>query len=132
MDLLRLPVFAELSRARNVLVAGAGGGFDMLCGLPLYFGLREAGKRVHLANLSFAALDAPSGKRAPRALVKVTADTEGWGSYFPEMPLARWFRDRGEEVPVYAFRQTGVRPLSTAYEALADSLDLDTVILVDG
>src|SRR5436309_15641583 len=130
MDLLRLPVFAELSRARNVLVAGAGGGFVMLCGLPLYFGLREAGRRVHVANLSFAALDAPSGRRAPRALVKVSADTEGWGSYFPELHLARWFRDRGDEVPVYAFRKTGVRPLSAVYEALADHLARDTGVLV--
>ena len=52
MELLSLPFFSELEPAKRVLVAGAGGGFDVLCGLPLYFALRAAGKTVHLANLS--------------------------------------------------------------------------------
>jgi len=56
MDLLRLPIFRELDGANRILLAGAGGGFDIFCGLPLYFGLRAAGKSVHLANLSFAPL----------------------------------------------------------------------------
>src|SRR3954465_402545 len=60
MDYLRLPFFAELDRASAVLLAGAGGGFDVFSGLPLYFGLRQAGKQVHLANLSFSHLEGAS------------------------------------------------------------------------
>src|SRR5260370_40342099 len=54
--MLRQPFFAALDGARRVLVAGAGGGFDVFCGLPLYFALRDAGRQVFLANLSFAPL----------------------------------------------------------------------------
>ncbi|MCC2667530.1 MAG: hypothetical protein K0Q72_1, partial [Armatimonadetes bacterium] len=39
MSFLTLPIFAELESSRRVLIAGAGGGFDIFCGLPLYFGL---------------------------------------------------------------------------------------------
>jgi hypothetical protein len=43
--MLELPFFAELKNARNILLAGAGGGFDIFSGLPLYFGLKNAGKQ---------------------------------------------------------------------------------------
>ena len=49
---MKLPFFNELNKAQNILIAGAGGGFDVFCGLPLYFWLKKAGKSVHLANLS--------------------------------------------------------------------------------
>src|SRR6266571_1706491 len=62
-SLLRLPFFAELEGARRILLAGAGGGFDIFCGLPLYFGLRGAGKEVFLANLSFTRLEDSTGRR---------------------------------------------------------------------
>ena len=132
MEYLRLPFFSQLEDSQRVLVAGAGGGFDVFCGLPLYFGLRSAGKQVYLANLSFTQLTEETGRWLAPALVEVTADAQGWGSYFPELYLCQWFRAQGEEVSVYAFPQTGVRPLTEAYEALADALELDAVVLVDG
>lgn len=132
MEILRLPFFGELERAERVLVAGAGGGFDVFCGLPLTFALRGAGREVTLANLSFTRLDEQSGQWLSPALVEVTADSEAWGSYFPELQLARWFRERGEEVPVYAFPKTGVRPLAEAYRRLVEERGIDTVLLVDG
>lgn len=132
MDFLRIPFAAELKGAQRVLIAGAGGGFDVFSGLPLYFGLRAAGVPVFLANLSFTQLERQAGDWLTPAVVKVTANSRGDEAYFPELHLARWFAAQGEDVPVYAFRKTGVRPLSDAYEALADELEVDTVILVDG
>src|SRR5438128_1294473 len=107
--MLRQPFFAALDDARRVLVAGARGGFDVFCGLPLYFALRDAGRQVFLANLSFAPLHRVGGCRLAPALVAVTADSLGAAaiSYFPEGHLTRWFRSRGEEVPVYCFERTG-------------------------
>lgn len=49
-----LPFFQKLADSRRVLIAGAGGGFDVFSGLPLYFLLRESGREVYLANLSFS------------------------------------------------------------------------------
>src|SRR4051794_28572911 len=111
MAVLQLPFLAQLEPARTVLIAGAGGGFDLFSGLPLYFGLRAAGKRVALANLSFSPLVAATGRQLTPAALHVTADSTVVSAYFPEFHLARWFRSRGEEVSVYCFDRTGVRPL---------------------
>jgi hypothetical protein len=134
MDSFRLPFFTELRDARNVLIAGASGGFDVFSGLPLYFNLKAAGKTVHLANLSFSNLPPGSaGRYLTPVLVEVTADSEGSRSYFPEKHLSQWFRDHGRhEVPVYAIHRTGPKPVIDAYRVLAEHLELDTVILVDG
>jgi hypothetical protein len=132
MDFLKLPLFNALNGARKVLVAGAGGGYDVFTGLPLYFGLRSAGLEVYLANLTFSVFHGSTALRLAPALFEVTAETETWQSYCPEVHLARWFRARGEEIPIYCFPQTGVQPLLAAYRLLLERLGLDTVILVDG
>jgi hypothetical protein len=132
VEFLRLPFFEEIAPARRVLVAGMGGGFDVYCGLPLFFGLRSAGKETFLANLSFAPLGPGAGRRLAPAVVEVTGESQGDERYFPELHLARWLRDRGEKTPVYAFPQTGVAPLVEAYRTLAAELEPDAVVLIDG
>jgi hypothetical protein len=133
MNSFRLPFFTELHDAANVLVAGAGGGFDVFSGLPLYFNLRAAGKNVFLANLTFSNLPpATAGRQLTPALVEVTADSEGSKYYFPEQHLCQWFRDAGREVSVFCFHRTGPKPIAEAYRVLCDELAVDTVILVDG
>ena len=132
--MLQLPFFAQLDDAQNILLAGAGGGFDIFSGLPLYFGLKNAGKAVYLANLSFSNLpyQGPMDTRLSPALCRVTANTPPDDIYFPELWLARWFREQGIETPIYCFERTGVKPLLASYRALAAHLSLDTVVLVDG
>lgn len=131
MKLLDLPLFSELADSETILLAGAGGGFDIFSGLPLYFSLQAQGKTVYLANLSFSSL----GDREPRlspSLLEVTADTPRPRDYFPEQHLARWFRQQGEEVSIYCFERTGFAPLFASYQTLVEMLAIDTVILVDG
>jgi hypothetical protein len=133
--MLRLPFFDTLDKAQKVLVAGAGGGYDILCGLPLYFALQAAGKQVHLANLSFSYLPNPAETGEARwspALLKVTADTPLRSDYFPELYLAQWFRSQGTDTPIYCFERTGVKSLLAGYTSLVEHLGLDTIILVDG
>ena len=133
-SLSRLPLFDALDNAQTILLAGAGGGFDIFTGLPLYFALRNLGKTVHLANLSFSTIYASNGKRHGESLVEVTHKTEGALRYFPERHLAHWFHEvRGENVSLYCFERTGVRPLTTAYRNLVNLLGgVDAVLLVDG
>jgi hypothetical protein len=50
---LNLPILDQLMAHENILIAGMGGGYDIFCGLPIYFDLRARGKQVHLANYSF-------------------------------------------------------------------------------
>jgi hypothetical protein len=130
MTLLKLPFFTALEAAERVLLAGAGGGYDVFCGLPLYFGLRNAGKEVHLANLSFSHLGLV--EEITPAMRRVTADSDGSKYYFPERHLCQWFREQGEEVAIYCFERTGVVPIRTGYEWLVRELGIDTVLLVDG
>jgi hypothetical protein len=127
------PLFAALADARSVLVAGAGGGFDVYAGLPLALALRAQGRVVHLANLSFTALELLDLDvwLAP-GVAAVTARTPGLEDYFPERTLARWLRQQRQPDLVYAFPRTGVTPLREAYATLADQLRLDAIVLVDG
>ncbi|MER5860174.1 DUF1152 domain-containing protein [Streptomyces sp900105245] len=135
MHSLREPLFfTRLRGARRVLVAGAGGGFDVYAGLPLALALRSAGAEVHLANLSFAD---PYGLGLDRwvapDVAAVDPETPLRGDYFPERSLARWLRSRDLPDTVYAFPQTGVQPLRAAYRALLEHLGgVDAVVLVDG
>ena len=129
---MRIPFFSELDAAKNVLIAGAGGGFDVFCGLPLYFWLKRGGKAVHLANLSFTELGFCDGERPVPSAVRVLPNTGGSRNYFPEAHLAGWLAGRFGDTPVYAIERTGARQVLAAYEWLVQALRVDTLILVDG
>ena len=128
---MKLPFFNELDKAQNILIAGAGGGFDVFCGLPLYFWLKKAGKTVHLANLSAGALGFCDAENPTPALWRVTARTAAT-KYFPEMHLSAWLTERYGEMPIFAIAPSGARPVSAAYEWLARTLQPDAIVLVDG
>lgn len=128
MSLAVPPLFAALQDARGVLVAGAGGGFDVYAGLPLYFALRDAGTPAHLASLSFTKLDRIGlDSWLEPDVAAVVAATSGPRDYFPERTLATWLA-----TTVYAFPRLGVQPLRAAYRVLVEHLGVDTVVLVDG
>jgi hypothetical protein len=127
------PLFTRLADAERILVAGAGGGFDIYSGLPLALSLLHQGKQVYLANLSFSALAGlPIDDWVAPDLAAVTPDSALHQSYFPERTLAQWLRQHGYPSTVYAFPQTGVRPLRAAYQALIELHRVDAVVLVDG
>lgn len=132
MTFLQLPFFNAVAGAETILLAGAGGGFDIFSGLPLYFGLKSMGKTVHLANLSFSLLHESSGKRLGTGLVEITAQTEGFERYFPELHLARWLAAQGEPASIYGTEREGIKPVSAAYRTLNERLKPDAIILIDG
>ncbi|WP_018348778.1 DUF1152 domain-containing protein [Longispora albida] len=127
------PLFAALRASRRVLIAGAGGGFDVYAGLPLAIALLDAGVEVHLANLSFTQLELldMSAWLAPN-VATVTPATPGPSDYFPERTLATWLASEGLPSTVYAFSGCGVAPLRQAYQDLSEHLGIDAVVLVDG
>lgn len=101
------------------MIAGAGGGFDVFCGLPLYHWLKTQGKTVHLANLSFS----PCVKES---VIKVEPGvcTE---RYFPEKHLANFIQQ-----PIYALENDGPVKVARAYDWMIRELKPDTLLLVDG
>ncbi|MBF8192906.1 DUF1152 domain-containing protein [Nonomuraea sp. K274] len=131
--MLESPLSARLKSSNRILVAGAGGGFDVYAGLPLALALRDQGKDVHLANLSFSRLDALDlDTWLDEDLAAIGPDTPSHDWYFPERALARWLGLQGLPATVYAFPKVGVRPLRAAYARLVDRLGIDAIVLVDG
>ncbi|MEV0898886.1 DUF1152 domain-containing protein [Actinoplanes sp. NPDC049802] len=127
------PLFAALSSARRVLIAGAGGGFDVYAGLPLALALWNNGTEVHLANLSFSELELIDRDAwISDHVVAVTHETATPDWYFPEGTLARWLSRHDLPSTVHAFPPLGVQTLREAYRFLVDRLDLDAIVLVDG
>lgn len=136
---LNLPILNHLGASETILIAGAGGGQDVLAGLPIYFTLRDLGRTVHLANYSFAEFEFIPIVCEP----EIVLDDQVYGVrgpvrdvttlYFPEGYLAHWFKTvRNEDVPVWLFRKTGAGPLAESYAALVEHLDIDAIVLVDG
>lgn len=125
-------ILTDLENSSRVLISGAGGGFDIFAGLPLYFWLKSKGKDVVLANLSFTELDLCEGFRPIPEILAVTAETTGPSSYFPELLLLRWLKDHGYQHPIYAIRREGTAGVSAAYRWLWETIIPDTIILVDG
>jgi hypothetical protein len=131
-SLVRPAFFERLDPCERVLVAGAGGGFDVYAGLPLARALAAQGKEVVLANLSFSYLGGTSSEWLAPHVAIVRADTEGEERYFPERTLARFLARRGRASTVYAFEKVGVSPLRAAYAALVREQKVDAIVLVDG
>lgn len=130
--MLTLPIHRLLSVSSRVLIAGAGGGFDLFSGLPLYFALKGQGKDVYLANLTFSNIPLNAGRRPVPELVEITADSQASSHYFPEKHLCKWFADRGESVSVWCIERFGPAAVTRAYRALWEELKPDTLILIDG
>ena len=124
-------LFRHLADCERILIAGAGGGFDVYAGLPLAHALWRRGQTVHLANLSFTDLHNTDAARLAPALYVVTPSTTG-PDYFPERALSEFLAGEGLPATVHAFARVGVRQLLIAYKCLAEQLDLDAIVLVDG
>ncbi|WP_243709483.1 DUF1152 domain-containing protein [Micromonospora sp. 15K316] len=127
------PLFAALAPARNILIAGAGGGFDVYAGLPLAFALWRGGAQVHLASLSFSQLEMIDRKHwVAEHVAAVRPETTSPDWYFPEGTLARWLAAQELPPTVYAVPPLGVQTLREAYRHLIEEHDIDAVVLVDG
>ena len=131
---LELPFDALLPQEATVLIAGMGGGFDVFCGLPIYFELKRRGYIVHLANLSFSALaEYQDGEWLSSTLVGVGPGASELSGYHPERFLARWFHEsQGEEITVWCFEAAGTQALVSDYRRLLHRLHLDGIVLIDG
>lgn len=129
-------VLHRLPSAKRVLLAGCGGGYDILGAIPLLHALTARGIHVELASLSFCYLNGLDGAAQDPGIpnlygVPGSAATER--AYCPEAWLARWLdAERGGTHVVWSFDKTGVRPLAHAYRALIDRLGIDAIILIDG
>lgn len=126
-----LPFLEALGRARSVLVAGCGGGFDIYAGVPLATYLMRRGASIAFANLSFTNLAICGGERIGQNCWRVDERSNAL-PYFPERRLAEWLVKRKSPAPIYAFAKTGVEPLRHAYAGVLARHPSDLVLLIDG
>ncbi len=130
----QLPFFQQLESSRNILLAGAGGGFDIYSGIPLLASLAAQGKKVVLAGYSFTWLEETTTTQIFPSVYEIQSgdgDVSG-RNYFPEKYLKMWLEQNDFDNPVYGFSRCGVQTLKEAYNHLIDKHDIDTVVLVDG
>lgn len=129
---MQIPFLKRLSNSRSILIAGAGGGFDVVSGIPIYLYLRSLGKEVVLANLSFSALNFTDSEEICPGAYRIALD-DAEVPYFPEKYILEWLHARNEQPWIYGFsNELGVHPLSHAYSNIIDRHSVDTLILVDG
>src|SRR4051812_25155867 len=132
---LEQPIQRAIRNAKRVLLAGCGGGYDVFGAVPILVELMDAGKEVHLANLSFTSLaDLDGALQQPGfpTLYEVPSSAATARAYCPEAWLARWLEERlGRRQSVWAFEKSGVRPLHAAYRHLTERLRIDCVVLID-
>jgi hypothetical protein len=134
-----LPNIAEISKCKNLLIAGAGGGFDVFCGLPIYLELTKENQTIHLANLSFSSIafypldNFNNFIRLSETLVGVTANEEEVPVYFPEFHLAKWFQQKyNQKITIWCFKKAGFQTLFQDYQLLVKHLSIDGILLIDG
>lgn len=131
---MQIPFFNELAKGERFLIAGAGGGYDITHGIPLYLYLTKTlGKEVVLANFSFTELPRSGAVKVFDGTYKITKDC-AMLNYFPENLICQWLWNHLKiDTSIYAFDyELGVQPLRQAYNYLIDQYQLDTVLLVDG
>lgn len=132
MNLRTPPLLARLEDSQEILILGAGGGFDVFAGLPLYHHLKTLKKSVHLGSLSFSDLSMTDEHQRQLNCIEVDHESVGPADYFPEKYLAQWFFQQGGRVPIHCFSPAGSAHLLSIYQELVRKLAVDTVILVDG
>ena len=131
---LNIPDIDSLKQCDNLLIAGMGGGFDIFCGLPIYFELTKMGKKVHLANLSFSNIeDLKSTVKLTDTLAEVTSEISEESPYFPEKYLSEWFKEKhNKRQGIWCFHKTGAIDLVSNYQKLIAHLSIDGILLIDG
>ena len=128
------PFENRLQNSNNILLAGVGGGFDLLSCLPLYYKLIAEGKQVTLVNYSNLDLDELNAATDPQVILKdrlfmVGSNMKQWLQHYPSGMVSMWFEQTyNEQVPVYLMLRQSIRQLKECYQKVIDKHEIDTII----
>lgn len=123
-------IFRNLDPNTSILLCGCGGGYDIFCGLPLYFNLNERFKNIYLTNFSFTEKEylekyEKIGNSCYIVDGTVTFDIDNM--FFPEHHLAKELN-----IIVYAFVDNGMNAYHESIQSLTKTLNTQLIILCDG
>lgn len=125
----------EIPPNSKVLIAGAGGGYDFLCGLPIALELQKQGHLIFFSNYSFTDLKAvQNAEWLEEGLLKVSFDSKVKSTgYFPESKLSQWFKvEFNVDIPVFCYSNIGIKSLTTLFNYLCQKYFLTHLIIIDG
>ena len=132
-----LSVNKKLDSAKSILIVGAGGDQNILCGIPLYYTFLKQGKNVHLANLTHTDLKNIHQHADPivlepnvlgaNSIIKLPSQN------YVEGYLSQFFKETlNQDKIVWMLNKTNVQDLKKAFEKLIAHLEVDAIVLVDG
>lgn len=127
----------KLKDAKTILIVGAGGGSDVLCGLPLYYTFLKQGKKAHLANLTHTDFKTLNEYADPimldPCLAGATSLIKQPSTNYIEGYISQFFKNvLNQEHVVWMFNRTHVQELKKSFERLIAHLGIDAIVLVDG
>lgn len=124
----------DLSEKSKILVIGAGGGFDFVCGLPIVLELINQGHDVFIGNYSFTELNKiKNAQWLNENLLAVDENSYHQdNAYFPEGHLAAWMSKQSIDTKIFCLAKKGVKPTLASYDQLIEIFNIDTVFCVDG
>jgi hypothetical protein len=125
---------ARISEYDNILIMGGGGGYDVWLGLPIFRHLKSLGKKVILANYSFADdIDQYPLVRFNNTQTKYIHEidekserTQKNRTYFPEHDLSIHVGQ-----PVFAIRQVTPDVLWQDLEKLVKKFSVSVIVSID-
>ncbi len=123
-------------RGKTILIAGCGGGYDVVCALPVALELAAQGNRVHLASASFTDLGKLRGTRKRGTGVTVVGPESSGDGYCPEVHLAHWLVSRpdaltGISPELFCWSRIGVLELRDVFVQLQLEIGLDALVKND-
>ncbi|WP_147287323.1 hypothetical protein [Moraxella bovis] len=92
--IMQPPFFQKIPQGQRYLLAGCGGGYDIVTAIPLYFYLKSLGKEVILANLSFTDLENSTCEMIVPYCYLIDNNVKKL-EYFPEKLLYDWLKIQG-------------------------------------
>ena len=119
-----------------ILIAGCGGGYDIMGGIPLYLDLIKQKKKVYLLNLSFTTYSSIYSLKNKKNIndlcfeIDYSKNKNLEFDHFPEYYLSKELK-----IPIFALKYDGlitIQDLSDTYKMIIEENNIKTIYLIDG
>jgi len=124
----------RISNSKKILLVGAGGDFDILSCLPLYYKLAAEGKELVMANFSNLKIDELEEVTDSQVLLKdrlfmVGSNMKVALEHYPEGMTSLWFEETyGEQIPFYLILKQSIPFMTECYEKIIEKTEVDTIL----
>ena len=124
----------RIANSQKVLLVGAGGDFDILSCLPLYYKLAAEGKELTMVNFSNLQLEELAEVTEAKVLLKdrlfmIGSNMKVALEHYPSGMASRWFEETyQEQVPFYLIMKQSIPSMTECYQKIIEKSDADTIL----